>query len=347
MIKVLQQFDKIKTNAELKAKVIRASLILVASIVGIVGIYLSTSNEGEKEIVKDAPPTRLDLIPGDTTSIGTKKDVYRKMDWNDLKEEDELSLLTDENFIIPPPGDETKVVNTVLTSSESSSVNIDAAVEQRRRARMQQNTTPPAHNNRRNYNPYGNRNDWENRYADEDEELENYETQRDRQRKAANEETNLAQNQKKSNDPYNFDNLSDAEKRRVILTTGQAQYEESREISAMIMSSGAIRSGQTITLITKEPAILSLEKIPVGTTISGIVSFGENRLQVRFSTMRLKKKIVKVDLTLYGLDGIEGLPVSSDVFAREVEDTGVNEAISQGSSEAGVIGRVVGGLVHF
>ena len=90
-----------------------------------------------------------------------------------------------------------------------------------------------------------------------------------------------------------------------------------------------IRSGQTIILITKEDAFLNFEKVPKGTTIAGTVSFNENRLQVNFSTIRLKNnKIVKVSLTLYGLDGLEGLPVGANLDNKDINDTGFDEATS-------------------
>ena len=90
-----------------------------------------------------------------------------------------------------------------------------------------------------------------------------------------------------------------------------------------------VRSGQTIILITKEDAFLNFEKVPKGTTIAGTVSFNENRLQVNFSTIRLKNnKIVKVSLTLYGLDGLEGLPVGANLDNKDINDTGFDEATS-------------------
>ena len=74
---------------------------------------------------------------------------------------------------------------------------------------------------------------------------------------------------------------------------------------------------------------MNFEKVPKGTTIAGTVSFNENRLQVNFSTIRLKNnKIVKVSLTLYGLDGLEGLPVGANLDNKDINDTGFDEATS-------------------
>ena len=59
------------------------------------------------------------------------------------------------------------------------------------------------------------------------------------------------------------------------METGQSEYRETGEFSTMIMSSGMVKAGETITIITKEDAYINFEKIPKGTTIAGIVSFGE------------------------------------------------------------------------
>ena len=55
-------------------------------------------------------------------------------------------------------------------------------------------------------------------------------------------------------------------------------------------------------------------------------------MQVNFSTIRLKKKIIKVDLTLYSLDGLQGLPVGSDLTNKSISDTGFDEATSENIS---------------
>lgn len=63
---------------------------------------------------------------------------------------------------------------------------------------------------------------------------------------------------------------------------------------------------------------------------------------MNFSTIRLKNKIIKVDLTLYSLDGLEGLPVDSDLFNKDVQDTGEDEISQEVTSTR--VGRIASAL---
>ncbi|MFJ1366990.1 conjugative transposon protein TraM [Capnocytophaga canimorsus] len=137
-----------------------------------------------------------------------------------------------------------------------------------------------------------------------------------------------------------FEDLPQTEQRRILLQTGQRTYQESSEIRAKIISSGEVKAGQTIRLMLQEDAVLSFKLIPRGTTISGIVSFNENRMRINFSTIRLKTEIVKVNLDLYAMDGLVGLPISGESHTKESEDEGIDEAISR----TGRVGRIVGGI---
>lgn len=137
-----------------------------------------------------------------------------------------------------------------------------------------------------------------------------------------------------------LDNLSPTERRRVMLQSG-GKYKESESIEAKIVSTGTVRAGQTVRLITTQVAYLSGKVIPSGTVIAGVVSFGENRMDIRLSTIRLKNEIVRVNLTVYSMDGLQGFAVDGFNDAEEVE----NEGISEGIKATGRIGRVVGSVI--
>lgn len=137
-----------------------------------------------------------------------------------------------------------------------------------------------------------------------------------------------------------LNNLSASERRRLMLHSG-GKYKESESIEAKIVSTGTVRAGQTVRLITTQVAYLSGKVIPSGTVIAGVVSFGENRMDIRLSTIRLKNEIVRVNLTVYSMDGLQGFAVDGFNDAEEVE----NEGISEGIKATGRIGRVVGSVI--
>lgn len=137
-----------------------------------------------------------------------------------------------------------------------------------------------------------------------------------------------------------FEDLPETEQRRLMLQTG-GRYEESESIKAKIMSTGTIKNGQTVRIITEETANLNYNVIPSGTIIAGIVNFSENRMNIKFSTIRLKNKIIKVNLVVYSMDGLEGFAVDSENFTEDVENEGISEAVKA----TGRVGRIVGSVI--
>lgn len=351
MTKIVEVLDKIKSDKRLKNQIIRACLIFVVAVVVVVGLVL-TSEEEEQQPVTQQQEEKIDLIPAETTEMEDKSTVFQRMQWEDLKKDEQLEVVNTEgttgfNFG-EDVSNETNTSVIPKTTAEVSNTSIDSYIAQRRRAREQQQQQSENYATTRSYNPYGNTNDWEERKTETQTQpsnqaslTEGYTSVRQQQAQQQIQQQSFAGGKKKDD----FESLSEAEKRRIILTTGQAQYRESEQISAMVLSSGEIKSGETITLTLKEDAILSFEKIPKGTTIAGKVSFTDNRLNVQFSTMRLKNKIIRVDLVLFGLDGLEGLPVSSNVMIREVEDAGIDEAIAETGTTVGKVGSIAGRLL--
>lgn len=326
--------DKIKSDIQFRNKVIGGAvvfmLVMVMGIAGVLGMETKSQDEIQQE---DTPPTAMGVVPVDTTRTVPKKSViYNQMDYFQDDENKEIQIATDESII----GKSQEEIREMQKQEDDEIANY----MRQRRQKIQETKeepryTPPAQtSSNRRYNPYASQNDWVENDITRQPQIEDYKTGRE---KAEEAKPSQASRQNIRIQKDDFESLSEAQKRRVILTTGQAQYKESEQISAMIVSSGMVKSGETITLALKEDAILSFEKIPKGTTIAGKVSFSDNRLNVNFSTMRLKNKIIKIDLVLYGLDGMEGLPVNSNIMAREIEDTGIDEAMSGVSTSGGKI----------
>lgn len=326
--------DKIKSDIQFRNKVIGGAVVFALVMVGgVVSVLAMNSKQDNSTELEDKGA--IAEVPSDTTrTVETKRTIYSQMQAFEEDEKKDLKVVADENIV-------GKNKEEIAEMEKKEDDEIAEYMRQRREkqkelekssSRTDRYSSEPSYQSsgyapqgsRRKYNPYASKEDW----TDEtDIELAGYKTGREKMAEKQEEQKVVAeQKRKKRNEVKTFDDLSPTEQRRILLETGQSQYEETVEFSAMIMSSGMVKSGETITIITKEDAYLNFEKIPKGTTMAGIVSFGDNRLQVSFSTIRLKKKIVKVNLSLYGLDGLEGLPVGSDLLSKDVSDTRIEEA---------------------
>lgn len=341
MIKIVEVLDKVKSDKVLKNKIIRATLFFLFALILVISLVMSSSEEEETIANKEKDNNSLNLIPGDTTSVKDKESVWKKMKWDEMRDNEELAITNDDNTFGLKETDraEEENMSSVRTDgSYSSNSSIDAYIESRRKERERQQSIASSSSpgTSRNYNPYGNQSDWEDRpmlnvspsnnYQNNTNNSYNVNNEISYQEKQPSTSKKLTKTRRKA---QSFEDLDPIEQKRILLETGKAEYEESAEISAMIMSDGMVKSGQTIIIMTKEDAYINFEKIPKGTTIAGVVSFGENRLLVNFSTIRLKKKIMKVNLSLYALDGLIGLPVGNDLLSKDVSDTGFDEATDE------------------
>lgn len=341
--------DKVKNDINFRNKVIRGAIVFVVIMtLSIVLILAIDSEETNPQVIPQDSDTGikeqvLAIVPADTTKIIQKSNIYSQMDYLQNEENKGIRVVTDESVL-------GKTQEEIAENEKKEQDEIEEYMKQRRQQVQANNDyhrasrsaveayQPPPTPNRRRYNPYATSQDWE------DQEISSYQTGREKERiqQESAEEKRSARNIKKKK-AKTFDELSEIEQRKILLETGKSSYEETAEFSAMIMTTGTVKNGQTITLITKEDAFINFEKIPKGTTMAGIVSFGENRLHVNFSTIRIKKKIIKVNLTLYGLDGLEGLPVGSDVFNKELEDTGTAEVTQEIQTTR--VGRIASSLL--
>lgn len=143
-----------------------------------------------------------------------------------------------------------------------------------------------------------------------------------------------------------FEDLPLSEQRRIKLETG-GQLEDSQEISAVVFSTGRISTGQMIAFRTTEDAVLSFKKIPKGTIINGEAMVRENRLEVRFSTIKFfnkntnKKETLKVNFDVYSTDGVKGLPIEGgESVTQETEEEATEELVSH----TGRIGRALNSI---
>lgn len=111
------------------------------------------------------------------------------------------------------------------------------------------------------------------------------------------------------------------------------------QIKARLLSQGFINTGKSISFVLLEKAEINNITTKKGQIITGIAQEQNNRLMVKFSTIKIEGKIILVDMQLYGSDGLEGLPISG----IEQQSSGRTSSII--NSTIGSI-PVVGGIAN-
>ena len=105
--------------------------------------------------------------------------------------------------------------------------------------------------------------------------------------------------------------------------------------------------GQTALLRLREEIRQGNIIIPVNTLISGKVSISQGRVMIDISSIKLKDGIYTLGMSIYGSDGLAGLPTSMDIKDNAINKEVTNEAISQirKTGVAGSIASSVAGAV--
>jgi len=96
-------------------------------------------------------------------------------------------------------------------------------------------------------------------------------------------------------------------------------------IPAMIICKQKVMQGSTLKLRIKDSITISGVLLPAGQEVSGIVNLTNQRLLLDIKTIRVGTKIIPVDLSIYGMDGIKGI---------NAPDAIVQSAISGGADDA-------------
>ena len=96
-------------------------------------------------------------------------------------------------------------------------------------------------------------------------------------------------------------------------------------IPAVIISKQKVMQGSTLKLKIKDSINIAGVIFPAGQEVSGIVNLTNQRLLLDIKTIRVGTKIIPVDLSIYGMDGIKGI---------NAPDAIVQSAISGGADDA-------------
>lgn len=122
---------------------------------------------------------------------------------------------------------------------------------------------------------------------------------------------------------------------------------EGKQVRAKLISQGYATSGRSLSFVLLDATKINGENVAKGQVVTGIASEENNRLMVNFSTIKVKNKIVPVQMQLLGSDGMAGLPVggnNSNNLGNEAGNRGKDMARQQ-VNRIPVIGGLVGSAI--
>lgn len=132
-----------------------------------------------------------------------------------------------------------------------------------------------------------------------------------------------------------------------IASTTQS-LSQGKQIRAKLISQGYATPGRSLSFVLLEATKIGNENIAKGQVITGVSSEENNRLMVNFSSIKVKNKIVPVQMQLFGSDGMAGLPVSgsnSNNMGNEATNRGkdmVRDQVNRIPVIGGIISSAVG-----
>jgi hypothetical protein len=97
-------------------------------------------------------------------------------------------------------------------------------------------------------------------------------------------------------------------------------------IPALVLGRQTLQQGSSMQLSLVDSVILSGVMVPAGTMLFGLCQLTNQRLLLDIKTIRLGNRILPVDLTLYGLDGIKGI-FTPDALIGNAVNGGTDDAV--------------------
>lgn len=107
----------------------------------------------------------------------------------------------------------------------------------------------------------------------------------------------------------------------------QEQSAEGNTIQAVIHEDQTLVSGAVVKLRLLDGVYIKGNMIPKGSFVYGTCSLNNERLDIKIASIRYLNNILPVALTVYDLDGLEGLYVPGSI-SRDAAKNGVSNAVS-------------------
>lgn len=102
---------------------------------------------------------------------------------------------------------------------------------------------------------------------------------------------------------------------------------EGNTIQAVIHENQTLTSGAVVKLRLVDGIEVGGRKIPKGSFVYGTCALSNERLTIKISTIRYLRSIMPVTLSVYDLDGLEGIYVPGSI-GRDAAKSGMNNAVS-------------------
>ena len=121
---------------------------------------------------------------------------------------------------------------------------------------------------------------------------------------------------------------------RGFFTVGKIEQESQpkNSVRAVIQTTQVVSVESNVRLRLLEPAKMQNRIIPQGTVLTANSKFNQGRLQMKITSIELDGTILPVDLTIYGLDGQQGLFVPYSPEMSAVKEMASNMGQTSGSS---------------
>jgi conjugative transposon TraM protein len=120
---------------------------------------------------------------------------------------------------------------------------------------------------------------------------------------------------------------------RGFYTVGVAQQVQPKNsIRGVVQETKVVTVDSDIKLRLMEPARTPKRIIPEGTTITAKAKFEGNRIQLKVTSVELDGYFVSVDITVYGLDGQQGLSVPYSPEMNALTEIASNMSQTSGTS---------------
>lgn len=113
-------------------------------------------------------------------------------------------------------------------------------------------------------------------------------------------------------------------------------------ISAVLPVRQILQSGSVVKLSLLSPISFGATKIPAGTYVFGLAIMSGERLIIEISSIRLGEEILPVSLSVYDMDGMEGLYVPGTLEQSVLKESADN---SVQSASSGVYGLSLGSKI--
>lgn len=119
----------------------------------------------------------------------------------------------------------------------------------------------------------------------------------------------------------------DANKRQQnFLNDGASVGEHIPALTAVIAQNQELQNGGTVKLELGTAIVINRMSIPAGTAVFGIVSIEGERLRVTITSIRYQNMILPVSLSVYDMDGLEGIYVPGSI-ERDVAKASADNVI--------------------